>query len=112
MCCKPSKMAKDVRPSSSSMTRCKRRSTALLQPVEDKRTDIQAVNTALSAIDQLVPAQAAEVKRILNTAVAATSTAAIDKVMAAVKAQAADKAAAIERSCRRRSKSDRARAGP
>ena len=68
----------------------------LLQPVEDKKSDIQAVNSALSAIDQLVPAQAAEVKRVLNAAVAATSSATIDKVMAAVRTEAADKTAAIE----------------
>jgi len=69
---------------------------ALLQPVEDKRTDIQAVNSALSAIDQLVPAQAAQVKAIVNAAITAISTATIDRVMAEVKAQAADKAEAIE----------------
>ena len=69
---------------------------ALLQPVERARPDIQAVNTALSEIDRLVPAQAAEVKNILNAAIAATSSATVDKVMAAVRTEAADKMAAIE----------------
>jgi hypothetical protein len=74
----------------------------LLQPVESATADVEAVNNALSAIDRLVPGQAAEVKKVLNTAVAATSSAAIEKVMTAVKAQAAEKAEAIEKAVQER----------
>ncbi len=67
----------------------------MLRPVEDLNTDIQGVSGALSSIDQLVTEKAEEVKKILNAAVTATSRAAIDRVMAEVKMQAADKLEAI-----------------